>query len=939
MPSNSVVKFDDTKYKSSEYHRAKSPSSKYDSPVIQYIRPRVIVSNPSDTFQGPFRGIAWAKVGSNRPPTTTTDLGLATLIQPSRFATIPSLHSIDGERIIDEYRELSKLTEILCTTILKCCHLDTHNRAQELQIEWLEKQGYENSSIIEKLFRNQIENAKKLQYQTSQTKPALETKFNSALKETSTNDKQYQQILSKRDQISKVIFDYERQIAQNSAECQFIQRRIRNLDDESKFYLLKNQALDARKIRLRYELDEERFARQALQTELKILEDEKITKQDIQITALDDIRKSIDIYQIAGFQPPNYYSDQLKQELQRIRDDYEKKIEVRREELHRNFELEFYRYKMDITRSTPKVSKEHEATLEEYQNARKDVYIQINIVRGNINELSSKINNIEQRMNSDKTGQHGLSERERYLTKLNQSIQERERQLNEILRIRKALKQQIENYRERLDRYSKHSHKRITFHEGDLSFSSINSPRQTSSYRSSLQDISRYPNDPIPFRPIRSISPARYLERPAIKRSDTDANLTRNSSVEHDCRILHRLVNDSPIDELGIIRIICNRTLAQRLLIRDRYKDMFNQNLGDAIEKITNGSLSKLLRILLLSMVEHDCFELRRTCKRGTIDVNIFIDILFNRSNKHIQNVRNTYLKLFKSTIEEDIRSDRNDHSKQLFMTILQSNRSEDSNVNDQEIIRDARELFETESKWRLDGSTIVRLLCTRSNTQLKHIFTAYQQYSHVDIEETIEKNIEGKLYHTLISIIRIIRDRSKYFAYELEKCLQDVITKEDDLNRIIVSRCEVDIGQIKNEYENITKHKLHDRILLQVIGSYKRALLALLHRHFELDTQEIPGGYTNKARETLENTIFNRSTVQWREPVSRIYSDTYTKRPLQRSTSDRTIDQRRYGYRNDYVINSSDNESLLTVNARPLRNDRRNFVRMSTLNEDHSHK
>ena len=70
-------------------------------------------------------------------PTTTTH-GLASLVQTPRFSTISSIHSINGERIIDELRELSRVTETLGNTILQCCNLEAHNRAQELQIEWLE---------------------------------------------------------------------------------------------------------------------------------------------------------------------------------------------------------------------------------------------------------------------------------------------------------------------------------------------------------------------------------------------------------------------------------------------------------------------------------------------------------------------------------------------------------------------------------------------------------------------------------------------------------------------------------------------------------------------------------------------------------------------------------------------------------------------------------
>jgi hypothetical protein len=58
-----------------------------------------------------------------------------------------------------------------------------------------------------------------------------------------------------------------------------------------------------------------------------------------------------------------------------------------------------------------------------------------------------------------------------------------------------------------------------------------------------------------------------------------------------------------------------------------------------------NKNLSKLLRILLLSPIERDCFELRRILKGLNIDINILVEIIFARSNKHIQTLKDTYQK------------------------------------------------------------------------------------------------------------------------------------------------------------------------------------------------------------------------------------------------------------------------------------------------------
>lgn len=71
-------------------------------------------------------------------------------------------------------------------------------------------------------------------------------------------------------------------------------------------------------------------------------------------------------------------------------------------------------------------------------------------------------------------------------------------------------------------------------------------------------------------------------------------------------------------------------------------------------------------------------------------------------------------LLVFKKTLEHDIIGEENNPSKRIFLALLQSNRPEDNAINDKEILKDARDLYETESKWKTDESIFLRLLCTR---------------------------------------------------------------------------------------------------------------------------------------------------------------------------------------------------------------------------------
>lgn len=53
--------------------------------------------------------------------------------------------------------------------------------------------------------------------------------------------------------------------------------------------------------------------------------------------------------------------------------------------------------------------------------------------------------------------------------------------------------------------------------------------------------------------------------------------------------------------------------------------------------------------------------------------------------------------------------------------------------------------------------------------------------------------------------------------------------TDDSTLIRIIVSRCELDLGAIKKEYQSIYHRTLYSAVKSETGGDYKIALLALL--------------------------------------------------------------------------------------------------------------
>ena len=442
-----------TYYPVDELERPTTANSFSSQTVVKYIGPRTLGLNHTNSFQGSLRSFHLTNSSSSTPSFVTSH-GLAALVQPTN---ISPLQSVDGDRTIDEFRQLSKLNQTLNEQIILCCQLEAQIRAQQLQIEWLERHASQNGQQIEKMFRTEIESAQRLISDARRYKSDFERKLNDIHQTTLASDEHYQQLLAKRNNMNKDLFKYQRQLAQNRAEIEFLRARIQQFSEEIQFYSLKNDSLHARQVKLRYELDEEVFGKQVLQMEFEVLSNEKITNEDVHANAIDDLRNSIDFQQVATVQPSTVFREQLTSELRRIRTEFEKKIEIYREEVHRRFELEFHRYQMYKVRPTPIVNQEHEQKLNQHRREKKEVEQQINVVRNRIHEINLEIDEFEKKIEEEKSSEKNFAGNRKSLLMLKQMIEERERQLNDAMRTRTQLKQQIEQYREQGDRYPRRS--------------------------------------------------------------------------------------------------------------------------------------------------------------------------------------------------------------------------------------------------------------------------------------------------------------------------------------------------------------------------------------------------------------------------------------------------------------------------------------------------
>lgn len=200
------------------------------------------------------------------------------------------------------------------------------------------------------------------------------------------------------------------------------------------------------------------------------------------------------------------------------------------------------------------------------------------------------------------------------------------------------------------------------------------------------------------------------------------------------------------------------------------------------------------------------------------------------RNNAQIYQLKQAYHQLFHRNLEEDLRNETSGWFKRLLVSLTTGMRDESGQVDPLRANQDARSLYKAgEQRLGTDESVFSSILAAQNFAQLRLVFDEYQKTSGHTIEQAIASEFSGDIKDSYDAIIKSIRNTPAYFAELLYNSMKGFGTRDGDLIRGIVSRSEIDLADIRNEYQRLYGTSLEAAIKGDCSGSYKEGLIALV--------------------------------------------------------------------------------------------------------------
>ncbi|XP_036379456.1 annexin A6-like isoform X1 [Megalops cyprinoides] len=296
-----------------------------------------------------------------------------------------------------------------------------------------------------------------------------------------------------------------------------------------------------------------------------------------------------------------------------------------------------------------------------------------------------------------------------------------------------------------------------------------------------------------------------------------------------DAETLYSAMKGIGSDKEAILELVTSRNNAQRQEICEAYKTHYGKDLIDDLKYELTGKLERVIVGLMRPPAYHDAKEIKDALEGVGTDEKCLIEILASRTNQQIHDLVAAYKDAYGRDIEEDIVGDTSGHFKKMMVVLLQGTREEDDVVSEDLVEEDAKVLLEAgEEQWGTEEAAFIMLLGNRSVTHLQLVFDEYQKISEKSIEDSIKSELSGDFERLMLAVVQCIRSRPMFFAKRLYKAMQGLGTSDNTLIRIMISRSEIDMLDIRECFRLLYEKSLYNMIKEDTSGEYKRTLLKL---------------------------------------------------------------------------------------------------------------
>ena len=283
------------------------------------------------------------------------------------------------------------------------------------------------------------------------------------------------------------------------------------------------------------------------------------------------------------------------------------------------------------------------------------------------------------------------------------------------------------------------------------------------------------------------------------------------------------------VDEQTIINILSTTSNLDRQIIRLFYKKKFPNLIQKDIQTQLSGDFGKLVLNLFDLPYEYDARELHRSLTSFSKDEKAIIEIIITRPRSHLTLVQKIYKKFYNVSLKNDILNLSDKTFSEFLITILASNRPSGLTLKPNDAYNIAKDIIKNGIKqYGKNVNLFKQVFVDRSREDLIMISRAFYDLYKKNLYDVIDNEISGTNKKLIKDILFGLITPAQWFAKKAYKAMKGAGTDDKTLIRVIVSRAEIDMEDIRDYYFRDRNTDLRNDIDGDCSGAYGQLLMNL---------------------------------------------------------------------------------------------------------------
>ncbi|KAK9957078.1 hypothetical protein ABG768_011348 [Culter alburnus] len=291
-----------------------------------------------------------------------------------------------------------------------------------------------------------------------------------------------------------------------------------------------------------------------------------------------------------------------------------------------------------------------------------------------------------------------------------------------------------------------------------------------------------------------------------------------NFRAERDVTVLQAALEKKDVST--VVRILTNRSNAQRQSLARVYKNVSQKELDASLKKVLSGDLQSLILGLMMTPDQFEAHRLRKAMEGAGTDEETLLEVLCTRTPQQLSDITTTYSQEYKRDLEKDLLSESSGDFSKLIVALLKKENG--SGIIDQDIATLSEELKNKKPA----ADVWIRILTSRHPDHLRIVLDELEFENGQTVEDALEGHfkgvLSGDLRKGLKTLVRCIQSQHLFLAQRIQTMKAAVV------QGVIVSHSEEDLLRVRVAFLRLTGTSLYTALQKQFKGDLQQGLLAV---------------------------------------------------------------------------------------------------------------